>query len=309
MKRYDAQETATLLPYPELADALADILTTREPVQAPTRTILPLPQGGLLLVMPAADERLAITKLVTVHPGNAQHGRSTVQSEVLVLDATTGERLGLLDGAAVTGRRTAALSLLAARTLAPRPQGKLLIVGAGVQARAHLEAFRAGLGTEEVTIVSRTPAKAGALVDTARRLGMIATLVDDPGEAAQEADLIVTATTSAVPVLKGRLEPHQFVCAVGAFTPEMAELSPELIATSRVIVDTLAGAQAEAGELIQAAHAGVWGWREASELATHLDLNLGPSQPPPLRATVFKSVGHALFDLAACRLLMGRRTK
>jgi 1-piperideine-2-carboxylate/1-pyrroline-2-carboxylate reductase [NAD(P)H] len=149
MRILDANETAARLPYPALADAIGAVLLQhqRDEARAPERTVLDLPDGGKLLVMPAADGEIAITKLVTVHPGNAGLGLPTIQGEVVVMDAANGKRLGLLEGATVTGRRTAALSLLAARRLAPVPEGPLLIVGAGVQGRAHLEAFRDGLGS------------------------------------------------------------------------------------------------------------------------------------------------------------------
>src|SRR5438552_483699 len=128
-----AEQTTALLPYSALAAELASVLRDKRAgtAYAPERLSVPLPDGSVLLVMPAADAELAITKLVTVHPENAQHGIPVVQAEVLVMEAATGRRLFMLDGAVVTARRTAALSLLAARLLAPEPsrEGPLLIVG------------------------------------------------------------------------------------------------------------------------------------------------------------------------------------
>ena len=225
---------------------------------------------------------------------------STVQGVVVVTRGHTCELLGILDGATVTERRTAALSLLAARTLAPMPGGPLLVIGAGVQARAHIEAFREGLGIEEVWVGSRTPAKAHKLVAHAQTLGLRAYVTENPAETAPSVPLIVTATTSRTPVIRGLLRPDTLVCAVGAFTPEMAEVSPEIVRSSRVVVDTLGGAKTEAGDLIQAAAAG-WDFSEAVELATLL----AEPQLTPDRPTVFKSVGHALFDLAAAHVAFG----
>src|SRR5919201_1294269 len=115
-------------------------------------------------------------------------------------------RLFVLDGAVVTARRTAALSLLAARLLAPDPSGPLLVVGAGVQARAHLEAFAEGLGVREAYVVSRTPAHAERLAEHARGLGVNARAVREAGVGAQliapllnRVTLVVTATTSRDP--------------------------------------------------------------------------------------------------------------
>jgi 1-piperideine-2-carboxylate/1-pyrroline-2-carboxylate reductase [NAD(P)H] len=302
MRHIGASETAALLPYSELASALAETLLEQDKLIVPARSVTELGHGALLLLMPASDENLAITKLVTLHPNNAALGKPTVQSDVLVMDARTGERLGLLEGSTLTARRTAALSLLAVKTLAGTPQGPLLIVGAGVEGRAHLEAFHEGLGVREVVVASRTELRAQALADHATSLGLRARTVTDPDEAARDCPLIVTATTSPTPVLHSPLNPGTVVCAVGAFQPECAELAPAIIAESLVVVDTEAGARAEAGDLIQAAAEGVWTWGEGLELRAAL------SRPPKMeKVIIFKSVGHALFDLAACRLAFGQR--
>jgi ornithine cyclodeaminase len=297
-----AEETAARLPYVSLAESIREVALERTfgEMQAPARTALPLPEGGVLLIMPASDRDIAITKLVTVHQENARSGLPTIQGEVVVMEAATGRRLGLLDGSVVTARRTAALSLLAARELAPRPNGPLLIVGAGTQGRAHLEALREGLGTSRVFVTSRTVERAASLADHAENLGMEARAVENPGEALDEASLVVTATTSREPVLPEEVPEGIFVAAVGSFEPEAAELPPALISGSTVVVDTLEGAREEAGDLIQAETAGTFSW----ENATALEDALRATERPEGRV-VFKSVGHALWDLAAARTAFG----
>ena len=305
METFDATETAARLPYPALADAIREVALARSSntVQAPPRLALPLlaKPGAVLLVMPASDGDLAITKLVTVHPENPGHGRPTIQGEVVVMEASTGTRLGLLDGATVTARRTAALSLLAARELAPSPEGPLLIVGAGAQGRSHLEAFREGLGVSKVFVASRTPAGAESLAARAEELGMEAAVVVDPVEALAEVGLVVTATTSREPVLPGTVAEGTFVAAVGSFEPEAAELPPGLVSGARVVVDTMEGAREEAGDLIQAEKAGAFRWADATELEEFLC-----GQERPSGTVVFKSVGHSLWDLAAARTAFPR---
>lgn len=298
MEILDAAQTADRLPYNALAVSIREVVLKRGSgeVRAPGRVSLPLPEGGTLLVMPAADAELAITKLVTIHPENAGRGLPTIQGEVVVMEAATGRRLGILEGATVTARRTAALSLLAAETLAPRPEGPLLIVGAGTQGRSHLEAFREGLGVAEVYITSRTAASAEGLAARARELGMEATVVDGPEEVLDRVSLVVTATTSREPVLPPEIPAGVFVAAVGAFKPEMAELPPALISEAAVVVDTPEGAREEAGDLIQAHGAGAFRWEDAIPLEDALR-----SRSPAKGPIVFKSVGHALWDLAAAR--------
>ena len=254
LRTLDASATAALLPYPALAEELRYILADKRAglAHAPVRMALTLPGDGTLLVMPASDPRLAITKLVTVHPKNAGSASPVVQADVLVMDAVTGERLVMLDGATVTARRTAAISLLAALTLAPVPQGPLLIVGSGVEARAHMEALAEGLGVREVRILSQNPQHAARLALQGREMGLNATVAESAGEACLDAGLIVTATTSNVPVLPDVVRSDVFVAAVGAYRPDSAELPASLVRRARLYVDTLEGCREEAGDLILA---------------------------------------------------------
>ena len=313
MKTFPPRETARVLPWLPLAEAIADVMRRKERglACAPRRIHMDLAGGGLLLAMPAADDELAITKLVTVHPDNpAKRGLPTIQGEVLVMDARDGRRLGILDGVTVTARRTAALSLLAAMTLAPNTAGPLLLVGAGTQGQAHLEAFREGLGIEEVFISARGAARALELKEYAQSLGMKAHAVADAADAVERCPLIVTATTSRAPVLPERVRPDAFIAAVGAFRPDMAEIPAALVRSCAVYVDTLSGTREEAGDLLQANIP----FSDVTRLADMLDEKANgdanapsadapggttPSAPCPV---LFKSVGSALFDLAAARL-------
>ncbi len=288
MRFFSAEETAALLPYTALAEAIAQVLAERARVIAPERLGVGLPGGATLLLMPAADPQISVTKLVTVHP----QSRPSVRAEVWVMRTGSGERLALLDGAVLTARRTAALSLLAAQTLAPEPEGALLIIGAGVQGRSHLEAFTEGLGVDKVYVCSRTPEHAEALAAYARGRGLLAQALSRIEGVLDEVRLIVCATTSPTPVLHWAAE-GSFIAAVGAYRPEMAEVAPALVQAAQVYVDTLEGARAEAGDLLQA---GV-DWSRVQPLETAL------AAPRPQGGRVlFKSVGHALWDLAAARL-------
>ena len=118
----DATATAAALPYPQLADAVQMLLRDGS-VQVPPRPVLTMPRGGSLFVMPAADDRLAIAKLITFVPDNPTHGRAAIEGDVIVFDVRSGKWLCALDGPTVAARRTAAVTLLAARRLAPRHAG------------------------------------------------------------------------------------------------------------------------------------------------------------------------------------------
>ncbi|MDP3700434.1 MAG: delta(1)-pyrroline-2-carboxylate reductase family protein [Hylemonella sp.] len=291
-------QTAERLPYPALAAEIAALLEDPA-VQVPARLVQPLPGGGSLFVMPALDGRLAITKLITFTPANAGTGRPAIQGDVVVFDITTGERRLVLDGPTVTARRTAAVSLLAAQTLAPNPDGPLLIVGAGVQGKAHLEAFAAGLGVKEVRIASRSTASAEALAAHARALGLRAEVVTNPNAALADCPLVVTCTPASGVVLRAEPRPDAFVAAVGAFTPRMVELAPELCRhlaeLGTVVVDTR-DANHEAGDLLQAR-------LNVTQFATLTEVVRQKKNRPP-GPVLFKSCGWAGWDLAAARLAL-----
>ena len=295
----DSTRTAAALPWGALAAEIQSLLLDRA-VQVPARLVQPLPGGGSLFVMPALDARIAITKLITFTPANAGTGRATIQGDVVVFDVATGERRLILHGPTVTARRTAAVSLLAAQRLASNPRGPLLVVGAGVQGLAHLEAFAAGLGLQAVQVASRSQASAAALVHHARALGLEARVVADPNAALAACPLVVTCTTAGEVVLRGTPREDAFISAVGAFTPDMVELSPRLCRhfaeLGTVVVDT-ADAQHEAGDLLQAG-------LDVSVFASLADVVRGTA-PAMQGPVLFKSCGWAGWDLAAARLASG----
>lgn len=300
------EQTAQALPYAALAREIEALLQDAS-VAVPPRIVQPLQGGGSLFVMPAADAQVAITKLISFIPGNAQRGLPTIQGDIVVFDVQTGQRIALLDGPTVTARRTAAVSLLAAQKLAPRRDGPLLIVGAGVQGRAHLEAFHEGLGVQEVWVASRSAASADALVAHAQTLGMRAQRVDDPNAALAHCPWVVSATPAQEVVLTGLPRSDAFIAAVGAFTPRMVEWSPEvcqhLAQTGTLVADTR-DADHEAGDWLQAG-------LDVSALPTLADV---VRQTPawaqtqrPSGPVFFKSCGWAGWDLAAARCMARTR--
>lgn len=298
----NAAATAARLPWSDLADEMA-ALVRDDTVSVPARLVLPLTQGGSLFVMPATDRCVAITKLITFIPGNAGTGRPSIQGDVVVFDIATGERRLVLDGPTVTARRTAAVSLLAARHLAQVPQGPLLIVGAGVQGLAHAEAFIHGLGVREVWIASRSRASADALAAQVSALGARVRVVTDADAAVPHCPLIATCTTAGSVALSALPRHDAFVAAVGAFTPAMAELAPALCQHvaqhGRIVVDT-SDALHEAGDLLQAG-------LDVALLPTLGDVVRGRSAATRIShngPVLFKSCGWAGWDLAAARLAM-----
>ena len=296
----NAQDTAAALPYQPLADCIKELLQDAS-VKVPPRLVQPLFSGGSLFVMPASDQQVAITKLITFVADNVSRQLPAIQGDVLVFDAVNGQRLCMLDGPTVTARRTAAVSLLAAQLLAPKPDGKMLIVGAGVQGRSHLEAFAQGLGVKDVMVASRSRASAQALVQHAINLGLHAQVVDNADEAMAECSLVVTATSAQQIAMRARPRDDAFVCAVGAFSPRMVEWAPEvclhMAQHGRILVDTR-DADHEAGDLLQAG-------LDVSRFASLQDVVQQPHEFTNKTGPVFfKSCGWAGWDLAAARCVV-----
>ncbi|MBC7994122.1 MAG: delta(1)-pyrroline-2-carboxylate reductase family protein [Rhizobacter sp.] len=290
----DAPATAARLPYEELVRELVAVLHDSV-ARVPPRLVQALPGGGSLFVMPAFDAQVAITKLITFTPRNVGTKTPTIQGDVVVFDVKTGQRCLVLDGPTVTARRTAAVSLLAAQWLAPNTSGPLLVVGAGAQGRAHLDAFAQGLGVRHVLIHSRSEASAHVLADHARQIGLQAEVVADADAALARCPLVVTCTPAHGVVLRALPRADAFLAAVGSFTPQMIELDPALTQhvarTGRIVVDTR-DADHEAGDLLQA---GI----DVASLPSLRDLD--PTAPRTTGPVLFKSCGWAGWDLAAAR--------
>lgn len=295
MRIFDAALTAALLPLGALADAIIEAAQQRRAgrAQVPHRTVFPLADGDALLIMPASDERYACVKLVSVNLGNPARGLPRVQGEVVLMDRASGARLALFDGTTVTAHRTAAVSLAAARRIGTPHKANLLVVGAGTQGRAHARALGAEFVPRSVLVGSRNIEAARTLADELARDGVPARATADIVAAAAQADIIVTATNSRTPVLPEALRPGVRIFAVGAHTAQMVEVPAAVVRRARIVVDTRDGAAAEAGDLIQAGVAP----RQMIELEDASACAQERSAP-----VLFKSVGSALWDLAAARL-------
>ena len=289
------EQTAQALDFGQLMDAIAAAALEREAggIASPERMVVPLGVGGVLLSMPATARDIAIHKLVNVQPANARRQLPTIHGIVTVCDTETGRPICLLDGPEVTGRRTAAVSLLAIRTLLDQAPGEILLIGTGAQARYHVQALAALHPRAKLWVRGRSDAASAAFCDRCRPLhGRLA-----PAGPAIPSDvavvIAVTTSTEAIydePALRDRL-----VIGVGAFRPDMAELGKTTLHGSDLYADDPAGARHEAGDLIRA---GI-DWSRVRSLAAALQGRIDEARP-----RVFKSVGTAAWDLAAARVAL-----
>jgi len=309
MQQLDASQVAARLDRRTLIDALDAAF--RKPHRIPDRQqyhIEPAPpgtSGGTLLLMPAWDPGGALgIKVVTVFTDNAQRGLPAVNASYLLLDAATGQARALLDGGELTLRRTAAASALAARYLAPPDAQRLLMVGTGRLAPHLIESHLLVRPIREVRIWGRRATPAHALAASLQRSGVSITVSDDLEAATRWADIVSCATLSNQPLVLGAwLRAGQHLDLVGAFTPQMCEVDDEVMARCALYVDTRAGALAESGEIIGALARGVI--ERTAIRAEFADLTVGSFERPDAGAiTVFKSVGSALEDLVAAKLVL-----
>ncbi|MBS0245666.1 MAG: ornithine cyclodeaminase family protein [Proteobacteria bacterium] len=307
MRSYTAAEVNAALDYPRLVEALRDAF--RQGGEAmPVRQSYEVGVPGApahLLTMPAWQRgRTLGVKLVTVFPQNAARGLGAVSSLYVLFDGETGVPLAMIDGEALTNRRTAAASALASSYLS-RPNSKvLLMVGTGHLA-AHLPAAHAAVRPiEKVLVWGRQPERTAMLAGKLRKEGLNAAAVGDLTAALAEADIVSCATTSTEPLVLGRhLRPGMHVDLVGAFTPQMRESDDAAIERARVYVDTYSGTKAEAGDLLQPIAAGRWSADKICGDLHELASGAKPGRGDVDEVTLFKSVGAAIEDLTAAALV------
>jgi alanine dehydrogenase len=308
MRVYSSAEVHAALPWPKLAAAIEAAFIAGATV--PLRHAHALSAADTLLLMPAWNDDLLITKLVTVMPGAARAGQATVQATVLAIDRRSGAPLALLDGEALTLRRTAATSALAARHLALPAAHTLLIVGsgrlAGWMVRAHV-ALRPAL--TRVLVWGRRAEAAQALAATLAAEGLAAQAAPDLERAVRAAQIVCCATTSTEPIVRGDwLAPGTHLDLVGGFKPTMREVDDAAVQRALVVVDTYAGALAEAGDLTQTMASGAITRAQVladlAELLRRARLGDAPLRRSTDEVTLFKSVGTALEDLAAAQCLL-----
>jgi 1-piperideine-2-carboxylate/1-pyrroline-2-carboxylate reductase [NAD(P)H] len=291
LQRFDEHDTARLLPFARLVETLKTTMLDYADgrIVSPERMVVPLRDGAVMLSMPATASDLAMHKLVNVCPKNGALGLPTIHGQVTAYDAATGVPLFMLDGPTVTGRRTAAVTMVGIQAFLGRAPGHVLVIGTGKQAAHHVEALRDLFPSARITVQGSAPSRAEAFC--AAHAGVAPLL--DPA-IPESIDVVITTTTSKTPVYVLAPKDGRLVIGVGAFTPDAAEIAASTVLNSDVFVDDPAGARHEAGDLIKA---GI-DWNGVGALASVLR-GVARIQRP----VVFKSVGCAAWDLAACRVV------
>jgi ornithine cyclodeaminase len=276
MRYLNSAETRQALPMRDAIRAMEHAFSAE--AETPMRTIV-----GSSLVMPGRLEDIIAVKVVSTVPGDP--------AGLVVVFAPDGSPLGLVHGPTLTAIRTGAVCGLATALLATNGASTLAMLGAGAMAFDQIEAVRTVRPIDRVMVWSRDAVNARLL---AEMVG--GEHVDHADEAAAQADVISCATPATSPIFsESSVREGTHVNAIGAHTPEMAELSPELLERAYVVVDDLAAAAEEAGDLIQAGRLPDTSLRE---------LLAGTSPEIGEDVTVFKSVGVAAQDVAAAHLAL-----
>jgi alanine dehydrogenase len=309
MRILGRSEVVAALDLPALVEALRQMFRSRD-IVAPQRHhhTIPVPgaKEGTLLIMPAWQTgRHVGIKLLTVFPDNAARSKASVMGQYLLLDGKTGEPLALFDGPALTARRTAAASALAASYLARPDCERLLMVGTGALAAHLIEAHAAVRPIRNVLVWGRNPEKAARLAQRLTRRTLKVAPTEDLRGAVNGAHIICCATLAEEPILRGHWLPlGVHIDLVGGFTPAMREADDDVMRRARIFVDTREGALAEAGDIVTPIAEGVL---SADDIAGDL-FELARGERGGRRfhdqITLFKSVGAALEDLAAAKLAL-----
>jgi len=291
-----------------MATALADL--ARGELSQPLRAVYTPPGAtGAMGWMPAhrADPHAVYgMKVLCVIPDNPRRGLDAHQGAVALLDGVTGELRALVDAAAVTAIRTAAVSAAATRLLAREDAHELAIIGTGVQARWHLDALPRVRPIARVRVAGRTADGARRFVEQMRPHTPCALeAVEDAATAVRGADIVVTATSSQEPVLeRAWLAPGTHVNAAGASQPPHREIDTATWAASTVFVDRRESVEHEAADYRRARDEGAIGPEHIRAELGEVLLGRARGRTARAEVTLFRSLGLAVEDMVAAQYLL-----
>lgn len=307
------EHVKSLLTMSDLITAMESAVarfSAREVLQ-PVRTVLMVgPTQAYFGVMPAyiAQPASLGAKLVTVFNGNHAKGLPSHLATILLLDPETGSLLAIMDGRYITEARTAAVSAVSARHLSQPDASVMAIIGTGVQARSHLEAYAEVRTLKEVRVWSPQARSRDRFVhDMTGHVAAPIRAADTAEAAVRDADLIVLATSAPQPVIDDKwISSGAHVVSVGACRPDQREMAPELVARARLFVDSRAAALVESGDVVQGIEENRF---DDSHIAGELgEVVLGRVQgrTDASSITVFKSLGMAVEDVVTADLVFRR---
>ena len=309
MKIIDEQHVAGSLDYPTLIEALRSGFARQSSHPIHIRAETGVDAGSKVLLVKAAwDRDVTVVKALTLNEKNRQSRLPYIQGLVAIFDKRSGTPLGVVDAKEITYRRTAAASALAADYLATPNAEVLTLIGTGMLAPHMALAHGATRPIRRINVFGRSPDKAEATAGTISRLVPAAQVraVRDLPEAVREAHIVSTATSSKSPVLHGAwISDGTHIDLVGAFAPDAREADDETIAGARVFLDDRNTTLEEAGDIVLPIASGTITEKDIVGDLGELCGGQVAGRTTDSEVTVFKSVGTALEDLIAAKLIVG----
>lgn len=307
------REVQRLLDIEELIQALeqAHVQYSTGRAVMPVRLVVPLPEiKGRVTCMPGylSDDKALGMKVVTYFQDNPSRGLPSILATISLYSAETGKLLAVMDGTYITAIRTACASAMATRVLANPETPVLGILGAGVQARAHIRALTKVKPITKIKVYSPSGRGAPSLKqDLEAEVGVQIETVDTPEKVVREVDLLVTVTTANEPILRAEwLKPGVHINAVGSHRPDLREIDAATLKRAKVVVDSREAIMAECGDILLAI-------KEGAITENHIHAEIGEilagkkvARTSGEEITLYKSVGIAIQDLAAAQLVYQR---
>lgn len=305
-------EVEALVSVEELLSSVAEAFKALSlgEVVMPPRSRISVQGVGDILLMPCLAPSLNVfsLKVVSVYPGNLEKGLPTTNAVVVAVDPEDGIPKLVAEARVLTGLRTAAATALSVKHLARSDASSLGIIGCGYQARWQLSVTHHVMRPEKIYAFDMYRDRAERFAEEMQ--GKIGVEVEVCGSAetlVRSCDVVITATTSKTPVvLKEWVTPGTHISAIGAYTPEMAEIDPRLLASSKVVVDSLNAAKEEAGEIIQAVKSGLMRWEDVYAEIGEIIAGRKTGRVSRDEVTVFKTVGTAAQDAAVASILLAK---
>jgi len=281
--------------------------SARTPDKVPARHVIEHPaHQAFSLFMPAVlpESQIMGIKVSSFFPGNSRRGLPAINGAVLLLEPDTGRLQAMLDGSALTALRTAAMSALVTDRLCPLAQPTLAVLGAGVQARAHIRAIAAIRTLRWVRVVARDMDRCRAFALTmSEQIGVPVEAVKSVAQALVDADIVCTTTshdTSSPLVMAHQLKPGVHINAIGGSTVHACEVDPGLLGQALIHVDDPQAAMRESGEISQALARSLITPTQVMGLEALLQ---EPALSWVAATSYFRCVGHASQDMLVARHL------
>jgi ornithine cyclodeaminase len=304
------KQVQSLIDLDELIAALeqAHIQYSTGKAIMPVRLVVPLPQiQGRITSMPGylnEDKTLGM-KVVTYFQDNPKQNLPAILATIMLFSSDTGKMLAAMDGGYITAIRTACASALATRTLANANTPVLGILGAGVQARAHIQALTRVRKLSRIKLYSPSGTSARRIKeDLERPCGLAIEVVDSAQAAVRDSDLLVTVTTAKAPIVQAEwLKPGVHINAVGSHRPDLREIDGATMKRAKVVVDSHDAVMAECGDILLALKEQSIGAADIHGEIGEVLAGVKAGRSSPSEVTLYKSVGIAIQDVAAAQLV------